>query len=87
MIHSQLNHELSEQDALNLKIKHFSNHLNDVSNKHASMKKKHLRAYQAELITKELNEAIMGRSIMHKIFQKGKSINSKLPVTNKEITL
>ena len=44
MIHSQLDYELSEHDALNLEIEHFSNHLNQVSNKHASMKKKHLRA-------------------------------------------
>ena len=58
----KLNYELSKLDACNREFEHFLNKFIEVLNKHATMKKKYLRANQGEFKPKGLYKAIMTRS-------------------------
>ena len=75
---SELDYELSKLDVCNLEFEHFLNIFNKVLNKHASMKKKFLRANQGEFLTKDLNKAIMTRSRLRNKYLKEKSADSKI---------
>ena len=78
LFRSELDYELSKLDVCNLELEHFLNIFIEILNKHASIKKKYLRANQGELMSKELNKAIMTRSRLRNRYLKEKSADSKI---------
>ena len=74
LFRSELDYELSKFDVCNLEFELFLNIFIEILNKHAPIKKK----YQGELMSKELNKAIMSRSRLRNKFLKEKNADSKI---------
>ena len=74
LFRSELDYELSKFDVCNLEFELFLNIFIEILNKPAPIKKK----YQGELMSKELNKAIMSRSRLRNKFLKEKNADSKI---------
>ena len=78
LFRSELYYELSKLDACNLKFEHLFNIFSEVLNKHATMKKKYLRANQGQFLRKELNKELWLDLYFVKSALKRKALTQKI---------
>ena len=78
LFRSELKYKLSKLYVCNLEFEDFLNIFIEILIKHASMKKKYLRANQGEFMSKELNRTIITPSRLRDKYLKEKRADSKI---------